>query len=393
MKAFAALILHLAISVHAVPFGIFERMFSTSELNAVESRQNTPSGSAVNQRTINLIESLEGFTTNFVNVNCHPTIGFGHHCTEQTNCGSIHAPLSKDPGTQLLQKDLPQFTSCVAKLPNCNKLNANQFGALTSFAFNSGCGNLAKFFNGAMQQGNPSAACNALPNTNTLGGELSSRRQKEAAFGNSPTNEPAICNGTASTGSGGTGTNLAAAGQASNKAGAGGGRAANKAAAKVEKAEAVEVKVATPRLLLLPRPSPPALGAQPPQALQPRSPIPLLLPILAPRHPMLVPNLPPRRLPTLLRSRMIRRPPQMTRPLLRMSLLQPLMLGIATRLLLPLAPSESDVSSPMSHTGYEMGSTLHWLGIAFNLSAFGSKRAGNGGRMGTKFHSKCSSFG
>jgi len=86
----------------------------------------------------------------------------------------------------------------VAKLPNCNKLNANQFGALTSFTYNSGCGNVAKFFGQALQSGNGAAVCQALPNTNTLNGELSSRRQKEAAFCSQPTSEMANCNGAAS---------------------------------------------------------------------------------------------------------------------------------------------------------------------------------------------------
>ena len=151
----------------------------------------------INAGALTLIEGVEGFVSNFKDVDGHQTIGFGHDCTEQGDCASIKAPLSRAAGGQLLLKDLTQFETCVCALPNANKLNANQYGALTSFAFNSGCGGVKKFFGSVMQSGNVAQVCSQLPTTNTLNGELSSRRQKEGAFCSQPTTASSGCGGTA----------------------------------------------------------------------------------------------------------------------------------------------------------------------------------------------------
>jgi lysozyme len=120
-------------------------------------------------------------------------VGYGHDCTEKKDCGSLHPPLSVAQATDLLKKDLVGFEACVCALPNAKLLNANQYGALVSFAYNSGCGGVSSYWHGAMTEKNFKGICEALPNTNTLGGELSSRRQKEGHFCSEPTSQPSGC--------------------------------------------------------------------------------------------------------------------------------------------------------------------------------------------------------
>jgi GH24 family phage-related lysozyme (muramidase) len=90
-----------------------------------------------------LIEQFEGFVASpSPDPIGLPTVGFGHKCI-QTGCAEVpfSFPLSQATASQLLQNDLQQFTSCLNSLiSNSVTLNDNQFGALTSFAFNLGCG-------------------------------------------------------------------------------------------------------------------------------------------------------------------------------------------------------------------------------------------------------------
>jgi lysozyme len=74
-------------------------------------------------------------------------------------------------------------------------LNANQYGALVSFTYNSGCGGVQKYFESFMQQSNFAGICSALPTTNTLGGQLSSRRQQEGAFCSQASSAKSGCGG------------------------------------------------------------------------------------------------------------------------------------------------------------------------------------------------------
>jgi GH24 family phage-related lysozyme (muramidase) len=92
-----------------------------------------------------------------------------------------------------LQKDLVGFEQCVCALPNAKSLNANQYGALVSFAYNSGCGGVSEYWHGAMTEKNFNGICEALPNTNTLGGELTTRREAEGKFCSEPTNQTSGC--------------------------------------------------------------------------------------------------------------------------------------------------------------------------------------------------------
>jgi len=136
----------------------------------------------VNDGAIKLIEKLEGFRADYYYINGDKTVGYGHDCTQRQDCGSITTPLSQSAGEALLRKDITDYEKCVCALPNAAKLNANQYGALVSFTYNSGCGGVKKYFNTYMTSSNFAGICKDLPTTNTLSGQLSSRRQQEGSF-------------------------------------------------------------------------------------------------------------------------------------------------------------------------------------------------------------------
>ncbi|KAN0069726.1 glycoside hydrolase family 24 protein [Elaphomyces granulatus] len=170
----------------------FLSLFALSAMAAPSSLQDR-NAAPIDSGAVSLIEGLEGFRANFYEINGHQTIGYGHDCTEKEDCDSIHPPLSQAQGTALLQKDLAGFEQCVCALSNAKSLNANQYGALVSFAYNSGCGGVSEYWHGAMTEKNFNGICEALPNTNTLGGELTTRREAEGKFCSEPTNQTSGC--------------------------------------------------------------------------------------------------------------------------------------------------------------------------------------------------------
>ncbi|KAF9892076.1 hypothetical protein FE257_002482 [Aspergillus nanangensis] len=147
----------------------------------------------INNAAVQLIGSLEGFSSDFYYINGHKTIGYGHDCVAKQDCDTIDAPLTKTEGAALLKEDLAGYESCVCSLSNAKYLNANQYGALVSFAYNSGCGGVENWWHGAMDQKNFEGICEALPTTNTLGGQLSNRRRQEGEFCAQPTNSTSGC--------------------------------------------------------------------------------------------------------------------------------------------------------------------------------------------------------
>lgn len=73
-----------------------------------------------------------------------PTVGYGHLC-QTKNCGEVpfSFPLTEAEATTLLIDDLKTFEKCVASdIRKSVRLNANQYGALVSWAYNVGCGNV-----------------------------------------------------------------------------------------------------------------------------------------------------------------------------------------------------------------------------------------------------------
>ncbi|KAA8652856.1 hypothetical protein EYZ11_007594 [Aspergillus tanneri] len=147
----------------------------------------------INDAAVELIGELEGFRPDFYYINGHKTVGYGHDCVAKQDCGSIKTPISKAEGAALLKKDLAGYEKCVCKMQNAKELNANQYGALVSFAYNSGCGGVQSWWHGAMAKKNFKGICEALPTTNTLNGLLTNRRKKEGAFCSKPTDKLSGC--------------------------------------------------------------------------------------------------------------------------------------------------------------------------------------------------------
>ncbi|CAG7819519.1 unnamed protein product [Allacma fusca] len=103
-----------------------------------------------NQAGVNLIKEFEGWYPNFytdpVGIR---TIGYGHAC-HVWDCslplnGRYTPPLTQAQGQELLKSDLSaagRYEACVRSYATLSTLNANQYSALVSFAFNLGCGSL-----------------------------------------------------------------------------------------------------------------------------------------------------------------------------------------------------------------------------------------------------------
>ena len=180
-------------------------------------------GPQVNQATVDLVASFEGFRASvYTDATGHPTIGYGHLC-QQRDCKEVHypKPLSEADGKKLFSQDLGVSAYvvkfCISSLKkkqsaqqcitlatgNPVKLNANQYGALVSWAFNVGCGNVkSSSLIARLNKGEDPKAVIAreLPQWNKGGGKpiagLTRRRQAEVALANQPTSQgalPVIC--------------------------------------------------------------------------------------------------------------------------------------------------------------------------------------------------------
>jgi GH24 family phage-related lysozyme (muramidase) len=147
---------------------------------------------AVNPATLSLIKQFEGFVARPAPDPIGlPTVGYGHLCKTK-GCSEVKSPfpLTDATATVLLNSDLVQFTSCLNTAISASvKLNDNQFGALTSWTFNVGCGNmrtstLVKRLN-AREDPN-TVATSELPQWNKGGGRvlpgLVRRRAAEVAL-------------------------------------------------------------------------------------------------------------------------------------------------------------------------------------------------------------------
>ncbi|KAK3315980.1 lysozyme [Apodospora peruviana] len=89
--------------------------------------------------TLNLIREFEGW---YPNIYGHPTVGYGHLCTDKT-CSDVpyRIPLSTADGEKLLRSDLTIAQNCITRqTADPVTLKANQYAALVSWAFNVGCG-------------------------------------------------------------------------------------------------------------------------------------------------------------------------------------------------------------------------------------------------------------
>ncbi|CAA7260623.1 unnamed protein product [Cyclocybe aegerita] len=171
---------------------------STSSANAAALTGNTCAASSTppNAVTLSLIKEFEGFepapAPDPIGL---PTVGFGHKC-QQSGCAEVpfSFPLSQSTATSLLASDAQTFVDCLhAALGDNVMLNDNQFGALTAFAFNVGCGavrksTLLRRLNAG--EGADTVASQELPKFNKAGGKvlagLTRRRAAEVALFQTP---------------------------------------------------------------------------------------------------------------------------------------------------------------------------------------------------------------
>lgn len=107
-------------------------------------------------------------------------IGYGHNCDQLFDCDDLEPPITEEEADELLRSDLNTYEACTCELPNSSLLNLNQYSALVSFAFNSGCNGLKQYAGSYMKSNDFEGFCNDLPGLNTLEGYLVSRRAQES---------------------------------------------------------------------------------------------------------------------------------------------------------------------------------------------------------------------
>ncbi|GMK53509.1 hypothetical protein CspeluHIS016_0100950 [Cutaneotrichosporon spelunceum] len=110
------------------------------------SSPNPPSGkpcALLNAAGIALVKEFEGFVPSPAPDPIGlPTVGYGHLC-ETKGCGEVRYkfPLTQATASQLLNDDLPRYTTCLGEMLGSGvTLNDNQWAALTSWVYNLGCG-------------------------------------------------------------------------------------------------------------------------------------------------------------------------------------------------------------------------------------------------------------
>ncbi|GAP85722.1 putative glycoside hydrolase family 24 protein [Rosellinia necatrix] len=117
---------------------------TSAALLAASMAQAACIGPAVNSATINLIAEFEGFRADvYIDPTGNPTVGYGHLC-QKSGCSEVpyHIPLSQADGKKLLASDVKTPQNCITQqTAEPVTLNANQYGALVSWAYNVGCGN------------------------------------------------------------------------------------------------------------------------------------------------------------------------------------------------------------------------------------------------------------
>ncbi|KAF2162286.1 glycoside hydrolase family 24 protein, partial [Zasmidium cellare ATCC 36951] len=90
------------------------------------------------------IKQFEGFSaTPYNDVAGYPTVGYGHLCST-SDCSELpySYPMTQAEGEELLADDVREFEVCLGNAISSVQLNANQYGALVSWSFNVGCGNM-----------------------------------------------------------------------------------------------------------------------------------------------------------------------------------------------------------------------------------------------------------
>ncbi|RPA91918.1 lysozyme-like protein [Choiromyces venosus 120613-1] len=162
------------------------------------SSSTYPGGNGrIHQIALDMLKEFEGFRGDIYKDQVGiDTIGYGHSCAAAPGtCEGLNKPISEKEGEDLMIKDLEQFEQCVCKLPGSPGLNSNQFAALVSFAFNTGCYGTHDYFTDSMSRKDYKGICNTLPTTNTLGDVLVNRRAVEAKLCRTSTEQSCGCKG------------------------------------------------------------------------------------------------------------------------------------------------------------------------------------------------------
>ncbi|KAK2762189.1 hypothetical protein FQN54_001198 [Arachnomyces sp. PD_36] len=152
-----------------------------------------PSDANMSEEGIELLKVLEGFRADYYWLFGEKHIGYGHNCDQRFDCDDLIAPITEEQADELLRSDLNDYEACTCELPNASALNLNQYSALVSFAFNSGCGGLEQYTASYLEESNFDGVCNDLPGLNTLGGYLETRRAQESDLCFTPTEVMSGC--------------------------------------------------------------------------------------------------------------------------------------------------------------------------------------------------------
>ncbi|OAL47705.1 family 24 glycoside hydrolase [Pyrenochaeta sp. DS3sAY3a] len=176
--------------------------FSTATPTPLKHLPRQCTGPSVNAATVALIKEFEGFVASpEPDPIGLPTVGYGHLC-QTSGCAEVpySFPLTTTTASQLLASDLksPQQTITL-KTTSAVVLNANQYGALVSWAFNVGNANVQS--STLLRRLNAGEAPNTviaeeLPKWNKAGGQtlpgLTRRRAAEVSLARTATSVGAL---------------------------------------------------------------------------------------------------------------------------------------------------------------------------------------------------------
>ncbi|KAF2463526.1 family 24 glycoside hydrolase [Lindgomyces ingoldianus] len=179
-------------------FGI--TLLYTASASPIEARACV--GPNVNAATVSLIKEFEGFVAKPAPDPIGlPTVGYGHLC-QTKGCSEVpySFPLTTTTATKLLMSDLKSHQQAITlDTASSVVLNANQYGALVSWAFNVGNGNVKS--STLIKRLNNGEAANTviaqeLPKWNKAGGKvlagLTRRRAAEVALAKTATSVKAL---------------------------------------------------------------------------------------------------------------------------------------------------------------------------------------------------------
>ncbi|OJJ58763.1 hypothetical protein ASPSYDRAFT_106673, partial [Aspergillus sydowii CBS 593.65] len=159
-------------------------------------------GPPVNGPTLDLIKGFESFRGDVYDDGAgNPTIGYGHLC-QDWSCSDVSfpQPLTEETAAQLLAGDLIGYQDAVTNaLADPVTLNDNQYGALVSWTYNIGNGNMqSSDLVSRMNAGEDPVAVanNELPQWIHSNGQvmdgLVRRRKEEVNLFNAPSNVGAL---------------------------------------------------------------------------------------------------------------------------------------------------------------------------------------------------------